>query len=138
MSFQKTITVIRDYFHRIMGPQILSKFHLHCHGQEHVPLELVTPSSQPSNTSRNGASKISLDNLFQCLTTPIINNLSLISDLKLPSFSLKPFPPFSATTHPCKYSLSSLVEPLQVLQQGALRFPWSLLFSRFSLSLSPC
>ncbi|KAK4827563.1 hypothetical protein QYF61_019187 [Mycteria americana] len=61
-----------------------------------------TPSTRPGcskphptwpwNTSRGGASTTSLDDLFQCLTTLIVKNLILISNLNLPTFSLKPLP----------------------------------------------
>jgi len=51
---------------------------------------LKAPSNQALNTSRDRASIASLANLFQCLITLIINNLFLISNLNLLSFSLKP------------------------------------------------
>lgn len=44
------------------------------------------------NTSSNEISTASLGNLFQCLTTLIVENFFLMSDLNLPSFSLKPLP----------------------------------------------
>ena len=42
--------------------------------------------------SREGASTTSLSNLFQCLTTLTVKDFFLISNLYLPSLSLKPFP----------------------------------------------
>ena len=41
------------------------------------------------NASGDGASTASLGNLFQCLTTLWVKNFLLISNLNLPSFSLK-------------------------------------------------
>ena len=42
--------------------------------------------------SRDGASVITLGNLFQCLTTLTVKDFFLISNLNLPSLSFKPFP----------------------------------------------
>ncbi|KAK4811189.1 hypothetical protein QYF61_019820 [Mycteria americana] len=53
---------------------------------------LKAPSNLALNTSNDGASTASLGNLFQFLTTLIINNFFLMSNLNLPSFSLKPLP----------------------------------------------
>ena len=51
-------------------------------------------SSFTIRVSRNGASTISLGNLFQCPTTLTVEDFFLISNLNLPSLSLKPFPLF--------------------------------------------
>ena len=45
------------------------------------------------NASRDGASTVSLGNLFQCVTTLSERNLLLISNLNLPCLSLRSFPP---------------------------------------------
>jgi len=42
------------------------------------------------NVSRDGAFTTSLDNPFQCFTTPMVKNFFLIASLNLPSFSFKP------------------------------------------------
>ncbi|KAK4828307.1 LOW QUALITY PROTEIN: hypothetical protein QYF61_025319 [Mycteria americana] len=51
---------------------------------------LKAPSNLASNISRDGVPTTSLGNLFQCLTILILENFFLISNLNLPSFSLKP------------------------------------------------
>ncbi|KAK4806804.1 hypothetical protein QYF61_005600 [Mycteria americana] len=51
-----------------------------------------TLSNLTLNTSNDGASTMSLDNLFQCLTTLIVKNFFLMSILNLPSFNLKQLP----------------------------------------------
>ena len=53
---------------------------------------LRAPVSLTLNVSKDKASATSLDNLFQCLTTLIVKYFFCISNLKLPSFNLKPFP----------------------------------------------
>jgi len=54
---------------------------------------LKAPSNLILNVSRGGASITShCVPVFQCLTTLIVKIFFLISSLKLPSFSLKPFP----------------------------------------------
>ncbi|KAK4832092.1 hypothetical protein QYF61_020707 [Mycteria americana] len=74
---------------------------------------LKAPSNLALNTSRDGAATTSLGNLFQGLTTLIVKNFFLISNLNLPSCSLKPLP----LPCPCKKSLSRfLVGPFQVLE----------------------
>jgi len=50
------------------------------------------PSKVALNTAREGASTASPGNLFQYLTTLIVKNFLLLSNLNLPSFSLKPLP----------------------------------------------
>ena len=54
---------------------------------------LRAPSSLTFSGSRNGASITSLGNLCQCLTTLIVENFFLVSNINLPSFHLKPFVP---------------------------------------------
>ncbi|KAK4816767.1 hypothetical protein QYF61_022765 [Mycteria americana] len=51
---------------------------------------LRAPSNLTLNVSRDEVSTASLGNLFQCFTTLIIKDFSLISSLNLLSFSLKP------------------------------------------------
>jgi len=50
---------------------------------------LRVPSNLALNTAREGASTASLGNLGQCLTTLMVKNFFLISDLNLPSFALE-------------------------------------------------
>jgi len=57
----------------------------------HYTRLLKAPSSLALNT-REWTSTASLGNLFQCLTTLIVKNFSLIANLDLPSFGLKPLP----------------------------------------------
>jgi len=74
------------------------------------------PSNLALNTARQGAATASLGNLFQCLTTLTVKNFFLISNLKLPSFSLKPFT-LALSLHTLVKSPSpSLLCPLQVLE----------------------
>ena len=57
-------------------------------------IRLPRATSSPTlSVSKDRASTTSLGNLFQCLATFIVNNFFLISNLILPSFSMKPFPP---------------------------------------------
>jgi len=58
----------------------------------HQPRVLRAPSNLALNTAREGAATASLDSLGQCLTTLMVKNFFLTSDLNLPSFSLEPFP----------------------------------------------
>jgi len=51
---------------------------------------LKAPSSLALNTAREGAPTAALGSLLQCLTTLAVKDFFLISDLNLPSFSLKP------------------------------------------------
>ena len=51
---------------------------------------LKAPSNLALNTSMEGAATTYLGNLFQCLTILIVKNFFLISNLNLPSVSLKP------------------------------------------------
>jgi len=51
---------------------------------------LRAPSNLALNTSGEGAATASPGNLFQCLTTLMVKNFFLISNLNLPSFSLEP------------------------------------------------
>jgi len=50
---------------------------------------LRAPSNLMLKVSRDGASTMSLGNLFQCFT---VKNFFIISSLNLPSISLKPLP----------------------------------------------
>jgi len=58
----------------------------------HQPWLLRAPFSLALNTAREGAATASLGNLGQCLTTLMVKNFFLISNLNLPSFSLELFP----------------------------------------------
>jgi len=70
------------------------------------------PPSLALNTAREGAYMTSLGNKFQCLTTHIVKNLFLISNLNLPSFSVEPLP--------LVLSLHGLVEGVPAHGRGAL------------------
>ena len=66
-------------------------------------------SSLALNASRDGASTISLGNLFQCVTTLCVKKFLLISNLNLPCLSLKPFPlvlSLSALVNSCSPSFA--------------------------------
>uniref|UniRef100_A0A8C2T2L6 P53 and DNA damage regulated 1 n=2 Tax=Coturnix japonica TaxID=93934 RepID=A0A8C2T2L6_COTJA len=52
----------------------------------------MAPSNLALNTSKDGASTTSLGSLFQALTTLLVKNFPLTSNLNLPSFNSKPFP----------------------------------------------
>ena len=53
---------------------------------------LKAPSNLTLNASRDGASTTCLGNLCQRPTPLIVTNVLLLSNLNLPSFSLKPLP----------------------------------------------
>jgi len=55
----------------------------------HYTRSFKTPSNLVLNTSKEGAFTTSLGNLLMCLTILIVKHLFLISNLNLPSFSLK-------------------------------------------------
>jgi len=76
---------------------------------------LKAPSNLALNTSREGASTAPLGNLFQCLTTLIVKKFFLISNLNLPSFSLKPLPLALLSLHAhVKSHAPAFCRPLQV------------------------
>jgi len=58
----------------------------------HQTRSLRAPSNLALNTAREGAATASLSNLGQGLTTLIVKKFFLVSNLNLPSFSLKPLP----------------------------------------------
>ena len=92
------------------------------------------------STPRDGASTTSMGSLFQSLTTLRVKNFLLISNLNLPSFSLKPFPPIlSLSAHSRSQSPSCVHVPFKYWKATA-RFPQSILSSRLnkpsSISLS--
>ena len=58
----------------------------------HQPRVLRAPSNPALNPAREGAATASLGNPCQCLTILIVKKFFLISNLNLPSFSLKPLP----------------------------------------------
>ena len=69
---------------------------LPCLGQKHPSPDQVAKSPTQPDLERfqgdDGASTTSLGYLLQCLTTVIVKNVFLMSNLNLPSFSLKPLP----------------------------------------------
>ena len=82
--------------------------------------------------SRNRACAPSLGNLFLCLATLKCRRLFFISNLDLPSLSLKPFPLlFSPQTLVQSLSPSFLKLPFRYWKE-ALRSPQSLLFFRLN------
>jgi len=77
---------------------------------------LKAQSNLALNTSREGASTAFLGNLFQCLTTLRVKNLFPISNLNLPSFSLKPLPLVLSLHVLVKVPLQLSCRALQVLE----------------------
>ena len=63
---------------------------------------------------QGGGSHSFSDNLCQCLTTLMVKNIFLISNLNLPSFSLQLFPPCPITTPLWKVPLHPSCRPFQV------------------------
>jgi len=61
---------------------------------------LRAPSNLTLNVSKDGVSTTYPGNLFQCINTLVVKNFLLMSNLILPSFSLKPFP-LSCHNRPC-------------------------------------
>lgn len=61
-----------------------------------------------------GTSTSSLGNLYQCLTTLIVENFFLIPNLKLPYCSLKPSPLVSYNAYRCKKIPRFLADPIWV------------------------
>jgi len=61
-------------------------------GTPTAPSGAQSPSRLTLSVLRDGASTASLGNLCQCLTILIVRSIFLISNLDLPSFSLKSFP----------------------------------------------
>jgi len=66
----------------------------------HQPRVLRAPSNLALSTAREGAATASPRNLGQGLTTLMGKNFFLLSDLNLPSFSLKPSPLVPPLSHP--------------------------------------
>jgi len=96
------------------GISRIIKFQPPCHREGHQPPYLIldqAPSNVALNTSRDRASTASLGNLFQHLTTLLVKNFPLISNLNFPSFNLKPFPlvPFQRVDSPpvCRLPLGT-------------------------------
>ena len=85
---------------------------LSCNEKGHPQLDQVLKawSSLASKVSRDRASA-SLGNLFQCLTTLIVKDFFLISNLNLPS-KFETIYPCPITTDPAKESVSFLIAPV--------------------------
>jgi len=79
------------------------------------PRVLQATSNLALNTAREGAATASLGNLGQCLTTLRVKNFFLVSNLNLPSFSLKPLPLVLSLHALVKGPLQLSCRPLQVL-----------------------
>ena len=75
---------------KLQPPTTHRATNLHISYQPRLP---GTPSNLALNTSKDGRGIHSLSGqLFQHLTTPIVKNFPLPSNLNLPSFNFKPFP----------------------------------------------
>jgi len=77
---------------------------------------LKAPANPALNTAREGAATASLGNLFQCFTTLTVKNFFFVSNLNLPSFSLKPLPLVLSLHALVKCPPPALAGPLQVLE----------------------
>ena len=108
---------------------------LSCNEQEHP--ELNQGARSPSTLSLD----VSRDRAIHCLSghpvpvphTLMVKNFFLISNLNLPSCSLKPFLlVLSQQTLLKSLSPSFLQLPLQILSQATLRSPWIFFFSRMN------
>ena len=80
------------------------------HPQLHQVLRALP--SLTSGVSRDGASSTSLGNLCHCLTTFIVKNFVLMSNLNLHSFSLNPFPLILSPQTLLKSLFPSFLQPL--------------------------
>ena len=80
------------------------------HEQGHLQLSQVlrAPSSLTLGVFKGGAPTTSLGNLCQCLTSLIVKNFFPMSNLNLPSFSVKPFPLVLSQLDPAKVSVTFL------------------------------
>jgi len=93
----------------------------------------IQPGLEPC---QGGAATASLGDLGQGLTTLIVKNFFLTSDLNLPSLNLKPSALVLSPHAPVTSPSPSLSQPLQALA-AALRSPRSLPFPRLSSPSSP-
>ena len=89
------------------------------------------PYSLNSNVSRDGVSTTSIGNLFQYLTTLVVE-VFLISSLNLPSFSLKPCPLVLSQHTSLKSRFSSSSWPLFRYRRTTTKSLQSLFFSRLN------
>jgi len=120
------------------GPYRSSSSHTPDMGRDpfHQPRVLKAPSSLALDTAREGAATASPGNLCQGLTTLRGKNSFLISNLNLPSFSLKPSPLVLSLQALVQSPSPALSQPLQALA-AALRSARSLPFPRLSSPSSP-
>lgn len=89
-------------------------------------------SSLTLNASRDGASTVSLGNLFQCFTAFWVKNFLLISNLNPSCLRLKPFPlVLSLSTLVNSHSPSCLYAHFKYWK-ATMRSLWSLLFSKLN------
>jgi len=92
------------------------------------------------NVSRDGESTTSLGNLCQCFIALSVKNFFLVSNLNLPSFSLKPLPLVLSLHALVKSPSPAFLQAPFKYWKAAIRSPQSPLFSRLnspsSLSLS--
>ena len=102
----------------------------------HQTRVLQALSNLALSTAREGAVTASLGNVGQGLTTLTVKNFFLLSNLNLPSFSLKLLPLVLSLHALFKSPSPSPSQPLQTLA-AALRSPRSLLFPRLSSPSSP-
>ena len=121
---------------------MIISFQTPCCVQGHQPADRVAQSHiQPGLECLQGWGIHSLlGQPVQCVTTPSVKNLLLISKLKLPCLSLRPFPlVLSLPTLVNSHSSFCLYTPFKY-GKATMRSPWSLLFSKLnkpsSLNLS--
>jgi len=106
-----------------------------CDEQGHLPLDQVAQSSiqLALNTAREGAATASLGNLCQCLTTLIVKNFFLISDIPLCC------PPLAVLANPNSRKRWKSPSTHLALLQGFSRSPQNFFAQRMStLSKKTC
>ena len=90
------------------------------------------PSSPALNSAWDGASAASLGSLCQCLTTLIEENVFLIYNLNMFSFSLKPLPLVMSLHSLIKGPSSAFLWVPFRYWEAAIRYPQSLLLPRLN------
>lgn len=139
---------LRQYVHRHFSFSIIEsqngfnwkgslkiiEFQHSCHLHRHLPLDQVPQGPNLSlNISRDGTSTSSLANLFHYLTTPIVKNFFLLSNLDLLPSSLKLLPLVLSLSALVKSPSPSFMQDLLRHWKAAVGYPVSLLFSRLNI-----
>lgn len=139
---------LRQYVHRHFSFSIIEsqngfnwkgslkiiEFQHSCHLHRHLPLDQVPQGPNLSlNTSRDETSTTSLANLFHYLTTPIVKNFFLLSNLDLLPSSLKLLPLVLSLSALVKSPSPSFMQDLLRHWKAAVGYPVSLLFSRLNI-----